>query len=391
MSMSDIEEIILGGAPPGMIPVYEAVDDSAEQVPAAEIIPAVIIEETEVAPANLAGQESQEMDLAFQTDFQGGEGDTKEDAPTPVMNQKFTNIRNEERVITIERQRTVETEADRQMSDLLDLLESLRSKKIMTGKIEGVESSAGGIPSAVLQHGGFKVIIPCFECVDPPADFRDQDPNTVFHYILNKHLGAEIEYVVKGIDQEGEVVVASRKEAMAIRRRQFYFGLDKEGNNILYEGAIAEARVVGVIRAGIFVELFGVHTYIPNNELSYQRILDASSIYQNGMRVLVKIVNLDRTDSKNIQITLSVKQTKKNPYDSVFERYCVGNHYIGTVTMVDINGIFVALDGGIDCLCPFNIRGRPMIGTRVTVKITSINEENRRVRGLIIYSSYVLG
>ena len=389
--MSDIEEIVLGGAPleGGMVSETEILP--AALADALEVVPGDNLVQGEVVSADLVEGEDPDSAPDVQTDLMGGEEAAAENAPAPVMNQKFTNIRNEERVVTIDRQRSVETEADRQMSDLLDLLESLRSKKIMTGKIEGVESSAGGIPSAVLQHGGFKVIIPCFECVDPPADFRDQDPNTVFHYILNKHLGAEIEYVVKGIDQEGEVVVASRKEAMAIRRRQFYFGLDKEGNNILYEGAIAEARVVGVIRAGIFVELFGVHTYIPNNELSYQRILDASSIYQNGMRVLVKIVNLDRTDPKNIQITLSVKQTKKNPYDSVFERYCVGNHYIGTVTMVDINGIFVALDGGIDCLCPFNIRGRPMIGTRVTVKITSINEENRRVRGLIIYSSYVLG
>ena len=388
--MSDIEEIVLGGAPPegGMVSETEILP--AVPAGALEVVPDDNSAQGEVVSAALVEGEDPDSAPDVQTDLMGGE-EAAENAPAPVMNQKFTNIRNEERVVTIDRQRSVETEADRQMSDLLDLLESLRSKKIMTGKIEGVENSAGGIPSAVLKHGGFKIIIPCFECVNPPADFREQDPNSVYQYVLNKHLGAEIEFVVKGIDQESEVVVASRKEAMAIRRRQFYFGQDKDGNNILYEGAIAEARVVGVIRAGIFVELFGVHTYIPNNELSYQRILDASSIYQNGMRVLVKIVNLDRTDSKNIQITLSVKQTKKNPYDSVFERYCVGNHYIGTVTMVDINGIFVALDGGIDCLCPFNIRGRPMIGTRVTVKITSINEENRRVRGLIIYSSYVLG
>ena len=109
------------------------------------------------------------------------------------------------------------------------------------------------------------------------------------------------------------------------------------------------------------------------------------------MRVLVKILKLDRSDSKDIKLTLSVKQTRKNPYDTVFERYTVGNHYIGTVTMVDINGVFVALDGGIDCLCPFPIRGRPLIGSRVTVKIYSIAEDTRRVRGDIIHSSFVLG
>ena len=389
--MSDIEEIVLGGAPP-----------EAGMVSETEILPAVLAGTLEVVPgdnsaqgelvsADLVEGEDPDPALDVQTHLMSGEETAAENAPAPVMNQKFTNIRNEERVVTIDRQRSVETEADRQMSDLLDLLESLRSKKIMTGKIEGVENSAGGIPSAVLKHGGFKIIIPCFECVNPPADFRDQEPNSVYQYVLNKHLGAEIEFVVKGIDQESEVVVASRKEAMAIRRRQFYFGQDKDGNNILYEGAIAEARVVSVIRPGIFVEVFGVQCYIPSNELSYQRLLDASAHYQNGMRILVKILKLDRTDPKNVKITVSVKQTKKNPYETVFERYCVGNHYIGTVTMVDINGIFVALDGGIDCLCPFPIRGRPLIGARVTVRLSHISEESHRVRGDIVYSSHVLG
>ena len=389
--MSDIEEIVLGGAPPegGMVSETEILP--AVHAGALEVVPDDNSAQGEVISAALVEGEDPDSAPDVQTDLMGGEEAAAENAPAPVMNQKFTNIRNEERVVTIDRQRSVETEADRQMSDLLDLLESLRSKKIMTGKIEGVENSAGGIPSAVLKHGGFKIIIPCFECVNPPADFREQDPNSVYQYVLNKHLGAEIEFVVKGIDQESEVVVASRKEAMAIRRRQFYFGQDKDGNNILYEGAIAEARVVSVIRPGIFVEVFGVQCYIPSNELSYQRLLDASAHYQNGMRILVKILKLDRTDPKNVKITVSVKQTKKNPYDTVFERYCVGNHYIGTVTMVDINGIFVALDGGIDCLCPFPIRGRPLIGARVTVRLSHISEESHRVRGDIVYSSHSLG
>ena len=389
--MSDIEEIVLGGAPPEGETVSETEILPAVPAGALEVVPGDNPVQGELVSADLVEGEDPDTALDVQTHLTGGEETAAENAPAPVMNQKFTNIRNEERVVTIDRQRSVETEADRQMSDLLDLLESLRSKKIMTGKIEGVENSAGGIPSAVLKHGGFKIIIPCFECVNPPADFRDQEPNSVYQYVLNKHLGAEIEFVVKGIDQESEVVVASRKEAMAIRRRQFYFGQDKDGNNILYEGAIAEARVVSVIRPGIFVEVFGVQCYIPSNELSYQRLLDASAHYQNGMRILVKILKLDRTDPKNVKITVSVKQTKKNPYETVFERYCVGNHYIGTVTMVDINGIFVALDGGIDCLCPFPIRGRPLIGARVTVRLSHISEESHRVRGDIVYSSHVLG
>lgn len=37
---------------------------------------------------------------------------------------------------------------------------------------------------------------------------------------------------------------------------------------------------MSVIRAGIFVDLFGLETYIPLRELSYQRMLDASAVYQ---------------------------------------------------------------------------------------------------------------
>ena len=166
--MSNKEEIIQGGVPP------EATE---------ALIPADPVDPNK-PPDN---------QVALQTD--SGSGESQGSDPTPT--QKFTNIRNEERIISIDRQRSVETQADKQMSDLLDLLESLRSKKIMTGKIAGVETTSSGIPSAVLQNGEFKVVIPCYECVNPPADFRDQEPNTVYQYILSKHLGAEIDFVVK--------------------------------------------------------------------------------------------------------------------------------------------------------------------------------------------------
>ena len=52
---------------------------------------------------------------------------------------------------------------------------------------------------------------------------RDIDPYDVMRYMLNKRLGAEIEFVALGIDQEAGLVVGSRKQAMRKRRRQFFF------------------------------------------------------------------------------------------------------------------------------------------------------------------------
>ena len=50
-------------------------------------------------------------------------------------------------------------------------------------------------------------------------------------------------------------------------------------------------------------------------------------------------------------------------------------------------GVFVALDGGVDCLCSYPPRGRPLRGARVTVRILGINHETNRIWGVITHVS----
>lgn len=266
------------------------------------------------------------------------------------------------RILSIDEQRSVETEEDKEKNDLIDLLESLRVGKILTGTIQGVERSSENRSMAIVYHGAFKIVIPAEEAVTPPEDFRDKNPADVMHYLLTKRLGAEVDFIVKGIDQEANVAVASRLDAMKAKRKQYYFGTDRDNNNLLYVGQCAEARVVSVIRAGIFVDVFGLEVYIPLRELSYQRMMDATGSFRPGQRILVKILALDKTDKANIRLTASVKQSAENPYEKALRRYTVDNRYVGTVSMVDTNGVFVALDGGIDCLCSYPKRGRPPRG-----------------------------
>ena len=297
--------------------------------------------------------------------------------------------RRRQRVVSIDAERTVETDTDRLRNDLLDLVESLKSKKILTGTIQGVERLADNpeMSYAVIYHGDFKVIIPVLEAIEEPADYRGQPKGDVLHYLLNKRLGAEVDYIVKGVDQEHNVVAASRLEAMALKRREYYFRTDRDGNYQIYEGIRAEARVISVIRAGIFVDLFGAECYIPLRELSYQRWVDATQHYQPGQRVLVRVLEVDRSDRSHPRVTASVKQAMENPYEKALKKYVVGNRYVGTVSMVDLNGVFVSLDGGIDCLCTYPKRGRPPRGARATVRILGINHENNRIWGVITHMS----
>ena len=287
-------------------------------------------------------------------------------------------------VLAIGDRLTVETAAEKARSDLLDLVESMKTQRILTGAIQGVEQ-AGSRSLAVLYHGDFKIIIPADQAVLLVEDRQGRSPEEILYDTLNKRLGAEIDYIIKGIDQESGIAVGSRLEAMEIKRRQYYFGRDRDGNNLIYEGVCAEARIVSVIRAGIFVDLFGLEVYIPLRELSYQRLMDAGVQYQTGQRVLVKILKIDRSDRSHIQVTASVKQAGENPYEKALKRYSVGNRYVGTVSMVDTTGVFVALDGGIDCLCSYPKRGRPPRGSRVTVRILGINHESNRIWGAITH------
>lgn len=315
------------------------------------------------------------------------ESDTEEKEVKTTTRRKRANTRTAVNVLSIDEHRTVETEADKARNDLLDLIESMKTQKILTGTIQGVEQPEDN-PSrslAVIYHGDFKVIIPAEEAVLPPEDNRGRSQEDVMHYTLTKRLGAEVDYIVKGIDPQSGVAVVSRLEAMAAKRKEYYFGTDRDGNNILYEGVCAEARIVSVIRAGIFVDLFGLEIYIPLRELSYQRLLDASSQFQPGQRVLVKILSIDRSDRNHIKASASVKQAGENPYEKALRRFSVGNRYVGTVSMVDTTGVFVALDGGVDCLCSYPKRGRPPRGARVTVRILGLNMESNRIWGAITH------
>lgn len=312
------------------------------------------------------------------------ESEEEPKSPAEKALKKVRPIRVIQEIVSIDDVRTVETDEDREKNDLLDLTESLKAGRILTGTVHGVEKTSHDAV-AVIYHGAYKVIIPAMEAVKKPEDYHGIPEAEVHQYLLTRRLGAEFDYIVKGIDTEAKIAVASRLEAMKVKRKWHYYDIEREEGRFLYEGVIAEARVVSAIRTGIFVDIFGVETFIPLRELDYQRLMDASLHFSPGQRVLVKVLSIDRKDKNNIQVEASVKQTTENPCVAAIRKYTVGDKYVGTVSMIDTNGVFVALDGGIDCLCTHHKRGRPPRGARVTVLIRGKDMTSNRVWGVITH------
>lgn len=319
---------------------------------------------------------------------QSGDDTSADTETTPKPTKKLAAQPPSMPVLTIDDQLGIQTEIDKAHADMLDLVESMKTGRYMTDTIQGVEwPSRDSEPRAILYHGDWKVIIMASMMLKLPQDLRDRSPYEVYHYLLTKRLGAEIDYVIKGMDPDTGIAVASRQDAMATKRRHYFTNTTRDGTYRIYEGLCCEARVMSVIPEGIYIELFGIDLFIPLRELSHARIPDAMGYYNPGERVLVKITKLDRSDPEHIRVAASVKQVASNPRAKALEKLVIGSNYAGIVALLDEYGIIVHLNLGIDCRCKYPYRARPPKGARVVVKITSIDREKQKAWGAITYIS----
>ena len=331
-------------------------------------------EETEAKPKRKRKKKSND---------EGVTSPEKQPEEKPQKQQKQQKVK-EQNIITIEDERTVQTERDMAFADLRELQEAARTGRIMTGIIQGFERTDKDFSGSrvVVYHGSCKILISSMKLVEEPEDFHGKEKAEVYAAMAQKRIGAEIEFVVKTVDEKEFTAVANRVEAMSIRKDNFY--LKKSG--IIKEGACAEARIVAVTPFGVWAEIFGVESFINNRELGYQRIHQPSEFFQTGQRVIVKILSVKKDNGK-IRVDASIKQAQENPFEKEIWKFAQGSMYLGKVTMVTERGVFVALDGGVECYCKMPTRGRPPRGARATVKIVNIDPVKSRVIGFITHIS----
>lgn len=251
--------------------------------------------------------------------------------------------------------------------DTNEIFASRQSGKILTGILSAVEKyklNDKEEECAIIFCGNFKVIIP-FEQMGVRGDW----------HLIRSMIGAEIDYIVKGINAEDALAVASRKEAMLTRRK---LELPK-----YQAGDIINVRVVGVGRDQAYVDAYGVEVAIPRKEIDYGYVSSVEDYIQIGDRVDAKIQEINH---ETFDIKLSIKDAKPDPYASIDNKYRIKGEYLGTVTGVPHFGVFVNLEQGVSALCPlprwadFN----PNIDDKVLIKIKSINKEARKINATLV-------
>lgn len=113
--------------------------------------------------------------------------------------------------------------------------------------------------------------------------------------------------------------------------------------------SLIEGRVVNLTDYGVFVELEpGVEGLIHVSEMFWTReIKHPSKVLSVGQRIPVMILDIN-TETK--RISLGLKQTTANPWETLKQKYPEGSVITGVIRNVTNFGIFVGVEEGIDGL-----------------------------------------
>lgn len=290
-------------------------------------------------------------------------------------------------ILTLEAGADVDTEES--LADIVwhEIHNAYRTRRMLTGTLGGLEQTDNGKTIAVVEYKGFRVIIPLKEMVMGYQNNLSGDEYTAMivrqHKLLSRMLGAEIDFIIKGIDSKTRSVVASRKEAMLKKRKIFYMDTDESGAYRIYDGRIIQARVIATAEKAIRIEAFGVECSVMARDLSWDWIGDARDRFAVGDQILVRILHVNREDIEHISIKADVRSVSDVRQDNL--RLCrVQSKYAGTITDVHKGVVYIRLTNGVNAIAHSCYdRRRPGKKDDVSFVVTGIDEERGVAMGII--------
>lgn len=233
--------------------------------------------------------------------------------------------------VLVERPNPNTVRASKEKADRLrekkEIEEKFRSGKPVPTRI--VSRVKGGFSCDIGSHSFFKVFLPGSQiALRPVADFEE-------------FVGKTIETRIIQSNENG--VVVSRRAILEEEKEE----KKKATLAVIEEGQTVSGQVVKIITSGAFVDIGGIEGFAPIGELSWGRIKHPSDVLKEGQDADVRILKLDRENGK---ITLGVKQATEDPWETVEEKYSVGDKVVGKAVFAADFGVFVELEPGVEGL-----------------------------------------
>lgn len=251
------------------------------------------------------------------------------------------------------------------------LKDSFENKTVI--KVRIVDANRGGLLANFGQISGF---LPVSQLA--PENYprvAGGDKSRILEK-LKSFVGADFEVKVMNLDEKGEKIIFSEKEAWNERQKDVIAKYKV--------GSVVDGRITAVTDFGVFVT-FGdnLEGLIHISELAWQRIDDPSDLFKTGQPIKAEIINID-----GAKIFLSAKKLARDPWEGVGEKFKVGQEVKTTILKVNPFGLFVKLDDDIHGLAHVSQLGlapgqkvdelyKP--GQTVAFKIISIEPKEHRL------------
>ncbi len=194
-------------------------------------------------------------------------------------------------------------------------------------------------------------------------------------------VGVKLRLKVLEVNRGRNRAILSERQSMQEQREEQKARLIQE----LTEGEVRQGRVTGISSFGAFVDLGGADGLIHISELSWTPVNTPEDIVKVGDELDVQVL---RIDADNKKIALSLKRLHPEPWETIEEKFQVGDIVDATVTKLTDFGAFARVEGSVEGLIHISELTERMIqhprevvgeGDAVRLKILRIEPERRRL------------
>jgi small subunit ribosomal protein S1 len=160
---------------------------------------------------------------------------------------------------------------------------------------------------------------------------------------LQQFVGNTYDFKIVKINDERKNVVLSRREIIeqerAEKRTKFLESV-KVGDTV-------QGSVKNLTDFGAFIDLDGMDGLLHITDMTWGRLTHPSELLKIGQSLDVVVLDINKEKER---VSLGLKQTQRNPWDKIEERFPVGAKVHGKVTNLVPYGAFVEIEEGVEGL-----------------------------------------
>ena len=211
-----------------------------------------------------------------------------------------------------------------------------------------------------------------------PGSQADVQPIKNFDDLVNK----EFDFQIVKVDEMRKNLVVSRKaileESLNEKRQELMSKIEI--------GAELEGVVKNITDFGAFIDLGGVDGLIHITDFSWGRINHPSEIVEIGQKINVQVIDFNKETSR---ISLGLKQLVDNPWETIPEKYKVGDIVKGSIVSIMNYGIFIEIEKGIEGLIHIsevswtknvqNLQDSYKVGESIESKVLFVDSNEQKI------------